>query len=79
MLCAIQQDAVWQGQVAGVEAALDFFKADKAFPLSQMHKVDKFGLIIVVRLICFPYHHVICLTNYKNVNSKFKQDVSYLF
>ncbi|THU62643.1 hypothetical protein C4D60_Mb01t07250 [Musa balbisiana] len=31
-------DAVWQGQVAGVEAALEFFKADKAFPLSAMHK-----------------------------------------
>ncbi|CAL9048907.1 intermediate cleaving peptidase 55, mitochondrial-like isoform X1 [Musa acuminata AAA Group] len=32
-------DAVWQGQVAGVEAALEFFKADKAFPLSAMHKI----------------------------------------
>ncbi|URD72143.1 xaa-Pro aminopeptidase [Musa troglodytarum] len=32
-------DAVWQGQVAGVEAALEFFKADKAFPLSVMHKI----------------------------------------
>ncbi|XP_017700355.2 intermediate cleaving peptidase 55, mitochondrial isoform X2 [Phoenix dactylifera] len=32
-------DVVWQGQVAGVEAALDFFKAEKAFPLSKMHKI----------------------------------------
>lgn len=34
------QDVVWQGQVAGVEAALGFFKAEKAFPLSKMHKVS---------------------------------------
>ncbi|KAG6517406.1 hypothetical protein ZIOFF_020792 [Zingiber officinale] len=32
-------DAAWQGPVSGVEAAFEFFKADKAFPLSQMHKI----------------------------------------
>jgi hypothetical protein len=33
------QDVLWEGQTAGVEAAVDFFKADKAFPLSEMKKV----------------------------------------
>ncbi|KAJ3687446.1 hypothetical protein LUZ61_016610 [Rhynchospora tenuis] len=32
-------EIVWQGQVAGVDAAIDFFKADKAFPLSMMTKL----------------------------------------
>lgn len=34
-----KEDVVWQGQTAGVEAAVDFLKADKAFPLSQMQKI----------------------------------------
>ncbi|XP_072976413.1 intermediate cleaving peptidase 55, mitochondrial [Typha angustifolia] len=32
-------DAVWQGQAAGAEAAVNFFKAEKAYPLSKMHKI----------------------------------------
>uniref|UniRef100_A0ACD5YLX4 Uncharacterized protein n=1 Tax=Avena sativa TaxID=4498 RepID=A0ACD5YLX4_AVESA len=34
-----KRDVVWEGQTAGVEAAVDFFKADKAFPLSEMKKI----------------------------------------
>ncbi|XP_051190054.2 intermediate cleaving peptidase 55, mitochondrial [Lolium perenne] len=34
-----KQDVLWEGQTAGVEAAVDFFKADKAFPLSEMKKI----------------------------------------
>ncbi|VAI28383.1 unnamed protein product [Triticum turgidum subsp. durum] len=34
-----KEDVVWEGQTAGVEAAVDFFKADKAFPLSEMKKI----------------------------------------
>jgi Xaa-Pro aminopeptidase len=44
------QDVVWEGQTAGVEAAVDFFKADKAFPLSEMKKVDlrfSFNMILI--------------------------------
>ncbi|XP_020101540.1 probable Xaa-Pro aminopeptidase 3 isoform X1 [Ananas comosus] len=32
-------DVTWQGQIAGAEAALEFFKAEKAYPLSKMHKI----------------------------------------
>ncbi|KAJ4772296.1 Metallopeptidase M24 family protein [Rhynchospora pubera] len=32
-------EIVWQGQIAGVDAAIDFFKADQAFPLSLMPKL----------------------------------------
>lgn len=32
-------DVVWQGQVAGVDAAMDYFKAEKAFPMSKMHMI----------------------------------------
>ncbi|XP_020193629.2 intermediate cleaving peptidase 55, mitochondrial [Aegilops tauschii subsp. strangulata] len=34
-----KEDVVWEGQTAGVEAAVDFFKANKAFPLSEMKKI----------------------------------------
>ncbi|KAJ6798666.1 putative Xaa-Pro aminopeptidase 3 [Iris pallida] len=33
------KDVTWQGRVAGVDAALDYFKADKAFPMTQFHKI----------------------------------------
>ncbi|KAF9592693.1 hypothetical protein IFM89_016770 [Coptis chinensis] len=32
-------DVIWQGQIAGVDAALDTFKADNAFPINKMHKI----------------------------------------
>lgn len=32
-------DVIWQGQVAGVDAALDTFKADKAFPISKLCEI----------------------------------------
>ncbi|PIA60961.1 hypothetical protein AQUCO_00300466v1 [Aquilegia coerulea] len=32
-------DVTWQGQIAGVDAALDTFKADKAFPINKLHKI----------------------------------------
>lgn len=30
----------WQGQIAGVDAALDAFKADKAYPMRKLHEVN---------------------------------------
>ncbi|KAK4794263.1 hypothetical protein SAY86_012257 [Trapa natans] len=33
------QDVQWQGQIAGVNAALETFKADKAFPLSRLSEI----------------------------------------
>ncbi|KAK6915686.1 Rhodanase, C-terminal [Dillenia turbinata] len=32
-------DVVWQGQIAGVDAALNTFKADGAHPISKLHQV----------------------------------------
>ncbi|KAL5700786.1 Xaa-Pro aminopeptidase [Ranunculus cassubicifolius] len=32
-------DVTWQGRIAGVDAALETFKADNAYPLTKMHKV----------------------------------------
>ncbi|XP_019441205.1 PREDICTED: probable Xaa-Pro aminopeptidase 3 isoform X2 [Lupinus angustifolius] len=32
-------DVTWQGPTAGVDAALDAFKADKAYPLSKLHEI----------------------------------------
>lgn len=32
-------DVIWQGQIAGVDAALDTFKAEKAFPMSKIREV----------------------------------------
>ncbi|CAN6467301.1 unnamed protein product [Victoria cruziana] len=33
------QEVTWQGQVAGVDAAVDTFKAEKAFPIGKMHEI----------------------------------------
>lgn len=33
------QDILWQGQIAGVDAALETFKADKALPMSKLYEV----------------------------------------
>lgn len=30
----------WQGQIAGVDAALDTFKADKAYPMRKLREVN---------------------------------------
>ncbi|XXG53917.1 hypothetical protein AAC387_Pa03g1928 [Persea americana] len=32
-------EVIWQGQIAGVEVALDTFKAEKAFPIHKMHEI----------------------------------------
>lgn len=31
---------IWQGQIAGVDAALDTFKADKAYPMRKLREVS---------------------------------------
>ncbi|KAF8394704.1 hypothetical protein HHK36_020921 [Tetracentron sinense] len=33
------QDVIWQGNIAGVDAALDTFKADQAFPMRKMRAI----------------------------------------
>ncbi|XP_047155531.1 intermediate cleaving peptidase 55, mitochondrial-like isoform X2 [Vigna umbellata] len=32
-------DVIWQGQIAGVDAAVDTFKADKAYPMRKLHEI----------------------------------------
>ncbi|TKY52322.1 Xaa-Pro aminopeptidase 3 [Spatholobus suberectus] len=32
-------DVIWQGQMAGVDSALDTFKADKAYPMRKLHEI----------------------------------------
>lgn len=32
-------DLIWQGQIAGVDAALDAFKAEKAYPISKLREI----------------------------------------
>ncbi|KAL2561179.1 hypothetical protein AAZV13_20G066200 [Glycine max] len=32
-------DVIWQGQIAGVDAALDAFKADKAYPMKKLQEI----------------------------------------
>ncbi|CAA6653876.1 unnamed protein product [Spirodela intermedia] len=32
-------DVVWQGKTAGIEAALEVFKADRAFPMHKIHEI----------------------------------------
>ncbi|KAI3715482.1 hypothetical protein L6452_22466 [Arctium lappa] len=36
---ATPQDVTWQGQVAGIDAATEFFKAEQSYPISKLHKV----------------------------------------
>ncbi|XVF41749.1 hypothetical protein PTKIN_Ptkin01aG0305200 [Pterospermum kingtungense] len=36
---ASAQDVVWQGRIAGVDAALEMFKAEKAYPMSKLDKI----------------------------------------
>lgn len=36
------QDVLWQGKIAGVDAALDFFKADEAYPMKKLREVSSF-------------------------------------
>ncbi|KAL0335410.1 UNVERIFIED_CONTAM: Intermediate cleaving peptidase 55, mitochondrial [Sesamum radiatum] len=33
-------DVIWQGEIAGVDAALGTFKADEAYPMSALDKVN---------------------------------------
>ncbi|XP_024961877.1 intermediate cleaving peptidase 55, mitochondrial isoform X4 [Cynara cardunculus var. scolymus] len=35
---ATPQDITWQGQIAGIDAATEFFKADQSYPISKLHK-----------------------------------------
>lgn len=37
---------IWQGQIAGVDAALDVFKADLAYPMRKLHEVSHGSLVI---------------------------------
>ncbi|GAA0166129.1 metalloprotease [Lithospermum erythrorhizon] len=33
------RDVLWEGEVAGVDAAIDTFKADRAYPISKLEKI----------------------------------------
>ncbi|KAK1584313.1 hypothetical protein Q3G72_031834 [Acer saccharum] len=39
-ILAAAPDINWKGPVAGVEAALETFKAEKAYPMRKIHKVS---------------------------------------
>ncbi|CAN6361328.1 unnamed protein product [Urochloa humidicola] len=61
-----KEDVVWQGQTAGVDAAVEFFKADKAFPLSQMQKI----LPEMIERSKGVYHNVkTASSSYKNLDA----------
>ncbi|KAK3140012.1 hypothetical protein QOZ80_5AG0394090 [Eleusine coracana subsp. coracana] len=60
-----KEDIVWQGQTAGVEAAMDLFKADKAFPLSQLQKI----LPEMIERSKMVYHNVKTSSSYKNLDA----------
>ncbi|XP_062204464.1 intermediate cleaving peptidase 55, mitochondrial isoform X1 [Phragmites australis] len=61
-----KEDVLWQGQTAGVEAAVDFFKADKAFPLSQMQKI----LPEIIERSKVVYHNVkTSSSSYRNLDA----------
>ncbi|THF96684.1 hypothetical protein TEA_009920 [Camellia sinensis var. sinensis] len=32
-------DVIWQGQIAGVDAALDTFKAEQSYPMNKLHEI----------------------------------------
>ncbi|KAL6964629.1 aminopeptidase [Sarracenia purpurea var. burkii] len=36
---ASPHDVIWQGQIAGVNAALDMFKAEQSYPMNKLHKI----------------------------------------
>ncbi|XP_034220374.1 intermediate cleaving peptidase 55, mitochondrial isoform X3 [Prunus dulcis] len=36
---ATSHDVIWQGQIAGVSAALEVFKADRAYPMSKLRQI----------------------------------------
>lgn len=36
----IFQDVIWQGEIAGVDAALGTFRANIAYPMSTLNKVN---------------------------------------
>ncbi|KAJ9681723.1 hypothetical protein PVL29_017888 [Vitis rotundifolia] len=37
--CMPTLDVIWQGQIAGVDTALDTFKAEKAYPMSKLKEI----------------------------------------
>lgn len=41
-LIIFYQDVLWNGKIAGVDEALEFFKADEAYPLRKLREVSKF-------------------------------------
>ncbi|WVZ90762.1 hypothetical protein U9M48_037033 [Paspalum notatum var. saurae] len=61
-----KEDVVWQGPTAGVKAAMDFFKADKAFPISQIQKI----LPELIERSKGVYHNVkASSSSYKNLDA----------
>ncbi|KAK9139147.1 hypothetical protein Scep_008828 [Stephania cephalantha] len=59
-------DVVWEGQVAGVDASLDTFKADSAFPLKRMNEI----LPDMIRKSSKIFHNVkTALPSYMNLDA----------
>ncbi|KAI3980768.1 hypothetical protein MKX01_025333 [Papaver californicum] len=66
-------DVTWQGQIAGVDVALDTFKADKAFPMSKMREV----LQDMIRRSSKVYHNrKTALSAYKDLEPYRKASIS---
>ncbi|XP_007031191.2 PREDICTED: probable Xaa-Pro aminopeptidase 3 isoform X2 [Theobroma cacao] len=51
-------DIVWQGQTAGVDAALEMFKAEKAYPMSKLNEI----LPDMIKRSCKLFHNTLTAT-----------------
>ncbi|XP_021283513.1 probable Xaa-Pro aminopeptidase 3 isoform X6 [Herrania umbratica] len=51
-------DIVWQGQTAGVDAALEMFKAEKAYPMSKLNEI----LPGMIKRSCKLFHNTLTAT-----------------
>ncbi|GAV57065.1 Peptidase_M24 domain-containing protein/AMP_N domain-containing protein, partial [Cephalotus follicularis] len=64
-------DVIWQGQTAGVDAALETFKADKAYPISKLQQI----LPDLIRGSSNLFHNVkSAIRNYTNLEAFQKAD-----
>lgn len=62
----------WQGPVAGVDAALNYFKADKAYPMSKLHQVLP-GMIAKASKI---FHNIKTISPFYNDLESFQRAMS---
>lgn len=54
---------IWQGQIAGVDAAIDIFKAEKAYPIKKLQEVSHMCYELLKCTINFMINRY-CLASY---------------